>query len=124
MALESRTIDKVFCGEQQSESDHAFCGNASWNGADAGIHWRRTNHHFSYQVKTAGARILMLKGFADPESLVITIAGRELPSVHLSAEGTASLSLPADLPPSANLVLSAPQGSTATPRLVELRLCR
>ncbi len=124
MALEARTIDKVFCGEQQSESDHAFCGNASWNGADAGIHWRRTNHNFSYQVKTDGARTLMLKGFADPESLIVTIAGRELPAVQLSAEGTATLSLSADLPPSATLVLAAPQGSTATPRLVELRLCR
>ena len=115
MALEALTIDKVFCGEQQSESDHAFCGNASWNGADAGIHWRRTNHNFSYQVKTDGARTLMLKGFADPESLIVTIAGRELPAVQLSAEGTASLSLPTDLPPSATLVLAAPQGSTATP---------
>lgn len=66
----------------------------------------------------------MLKGFADPESLIVTIAGRELPAVQLSAEGTASLSLPTDLPPSATLVLAAPQGSTATPRLVELRLCR
>ena len=124
LALEAATVDHIFCGEQQSENDHAFLGPDSWNGADGGQHWRRTGSRFSYQVKTSGARTLMLKGFADPESLVVTIAGRELPAVQLSADGTASVSLPADLPSSATLVLAAPQGSTATPRLIELRLCR
>ena len=36
MALEAQTVDKVFCGEQQSESDHFFSGNGSWNGTDEG----------------------------------------------------------------------------------------
>ena len=124
LALEAATVDHIFCGEQQSENDHAFLGPDSWNGADAGQHWRRTASRFSYQVKTSGARTLMLKGFADPESLVVTMAGRELPAVRLDAEGSASVSLPAGLPSTSTLVFAAPQGTSATPRLIELRLLR
>ena len=123
MELEARTVDKVFCGEQQSESDHFFTGQGTWNGSDNGIHWRRTRDSFSYQVRTTGATTLHLKGFADRQPVVVTLAGQQLPSVHLDGQGQAVVTLPAGLPATATLTLSAvDQGQT--PRISEVRLCQ
>lgn len=123
MELEARTVDKVFCGEQQSESDHFFTGQGTWNGSDNGIHWRRTRDSFSYQVRTTGATTLHLKGFADRQPVVVTLAGQQLPPVHLDGQGQAVVTLPAGLPDKATLTLSAvDQGQT--PRISEVRLCQ
>ena len=123
MELEARTVDKVFCGEQQSESDHFFTGQGTWNGSDNGIHWRRTRDSFSYQVRTMGAATLHLKGFADRQPVVVTLAGQQLPSVQLDGQGQAVVTLPAGLPATATLTLSAvDQGQT--PRISEVRLCQ
>lgn len=123
MALEAQTVDKVYFGEQQSESDHFFSGNGSWNGSDEGIHWRRTRSAISYQVKTDEAKTLRLKGFADRERVVITIDGKALGTVAVDRQGLATLTLPADVKGTVTLTLAAEQGRQ-TPRLIEVRLCR
>ena len=123
MELEARTVDKVFCGEQQSESDHFFTGQGTWNGSDNGIHWRRTRDSFSYQVRTTGATTLHLKGFADRQPVVVTLAGQQLPPVHLDGQGQAVVTLPAGLPATATLTLSAVDKGQ-TPRISEVRLCQ
>ena len=123
MALEAQTVDKVYFGEQQSESDHFFSGNGSWNGSDEGIHWRRTRSTISYQVKTDEAKTLRLKGFADRERVVITIDGKALGTVALDRQGLATLTLPADVKGTVTLTIAAEQGCQ-TPRLSEVRLCR
>jgi hypothetical protein len=123
MELEQQTVDKVFCGEQQSESDHFFSGNGSWNGSDEGIHWRRTRSQFTYQVKADGAKMLRLKGFAEREAIVVSLGDKQLGTVHFDRQGIATIQLPADVKGTLTLSLSAEQGRQ-TPRISEVRLCK
>lgn len=123
MELEAQTVDKVYCGEQQSESDHFFSGNGSWNGSDEGIHWRRTRSQFSYRLKTDGARTLRLKGFADREAIAVSLDGNSLGTVRLDRSGAATLELPAGVQGTMTLTLAAGQGRQ-TPRISEIRLCK
>ena len=123
MELEANTVDKIFCGEQQSESDHFFSGNGSWNGTDEGIHWRRTRTAFTYQVKTDDAKTLRLKGFAERDAIVVTLADKSLGNVNLDRSGTATVQLPAGMKGTVKLSLAAEQGKQ-TPRISEIRLCK
>ena len=123
MELETLTVDKIFCGEQQSESDHFFSGGGSWNGADEGIHWRRTRSQFCYQMKADGAKTLRLKGFADREPIVVSLAGKPLGTVSFDRSGTAAIELPADVKGTVTVGIGAEQGKQ-TPRISEVRLCR
>lgn len=52
MALDSRTVDKVVCGEQQPESDRFIRMEKAHAGADNGVHWRETSGWFAYRMKT------------------------------------------------------------------------
>ncbi|MFN8345410.1 MAG: glycoside hydrolase family 127 protein [Spirosomataceae bacterium] len=52
LALEARTVDKVNCGEQQPEVDHAYKGEKSDSGYDDdGRFWRNTRSYISYQLQ-------------------------------------------------------------------------
>ena len=123
MALEAQTVDKVFCGEQQSESDHFFASQGSWNGADEGIHWRRANGYFAYQVKAGEARTLRLKGFRDRERLTVSIDDQPLGSFTLDQQGMLNVDLPATDKPTVTLKISGDQ-NRPTPRISEVRLVR
>ncbi len=123
MALEAQTVDKVYCGEQQSESDHFFASDQSWNGSDEGIHWRRTRGSFTYQLKTTNAKTLRLKGFADREAIVVSIDDKPLGTLHFDRQGTATIQLPEGLAATATLKICAEQGRQ-TPRISEVRLCK
>ncbi|MBQ3754256.1 MAG: glycoside hydrolase family 127 protein [Prevotella sp.] len=123
MALEAQTVDKVFCGEQQSESDHFFSGNGSWNGSDEGIHWRRTRSQFTYKVKADGAKTLRLKGFAEREGFVVTIADKPLGTLRFNRQGIATAELPAGIGGTVTLAIGSEQGRQ-TPRISEIRLCK
>ncbi len=50
LALESKTIDKINCGEQQSEVDHRYKGEKSDSGYDDTKSWRSTRSYISYQL--------------------------------------------------------------------------
>ncbi len=121
MELEAKTVDKIFCGEQQSESDHFFSGNGSWNGADEGIHWRRTRSAITYQMKADGAKSLRLKGFPDRETIVISIDGKNAGTVRLDRQGKATLPLSEALKGTVTVSLGAEQ-KHQTPRISEVRL--
>ena len=124
MEMEAKTIDKVFCGEQQSESDHFFKANNAWNGYDEGMHWRTARGSFSYQLKAQGANVLRLKGFAAYDRVVVSIDGTVLDTVRLDGQGVALVNLPATLQKeSIMLTLAAEQGKQ-TPRIHEIRLCK
>ena len=124
MELEAKTVDKVFCGEQQSESDHFFMGHGSWNGSDEGIHWRRTRSAFTYQLKAAEAKTLRLKGFADREKIVVSMDGKTIATVAFDRQGIATLPLPTEMN-AANITLSiGAEPGRQTPRISEVRLCR
>ena len=123
LTLEAQTVDKVFCGEQQSESDHFFTSKGSWNGSDGGIHWRRTRGTFTYRMKAVGAKTLRLKGFADREPVRITIGGSEIGTLRFDRNGQAELALPSTVSETVILGLEALQGAQ-TPRITEVRLCK
>ena len=123
MELEARTVDKVFCGEQQSESDHFFTSQQSWNGSDEGTHWRRTRANFAYQVKATEARTLILKGFADRERFNVSIDGTSLGTFNFDRSGQLQIELPQAKSGTVSLQIGA-EGNASTPRISEIRLCR
>ena len=123
MELEQQTTDKVYCGEQQSESDHFFSQQNSWNGADGGIHWRRTRQAFSYQMKTDGARTLRIKGFADRERFSVSIGDKQLGTHSLNRQGMAIIELPESITSPATVTIM-PEQNRQTPRISEIRLCK
>lgn len=51
LALEVKTVDKVNCGEQQPEVDHAFKGEKTESGYDDERFWRRTRSAMSYELQ-------------------------------------------------------------------------
>lgn len=80
MAIEARTIDKVNCGEQQSEVDHLYKGEKSNMGYDDELFWRATRAYFSYQLqnKNLAARYLEIDVMDDfkTENIRIFINGK------------------------------------------------
>lgn len=63
--LNTITIDKVVCGEQQPESDHFIKQENSNTGFSEGLHWREAWGWFSYELKNPDkeAKNLYLKYF-------------------------------------------------------------
>ena len=124
MEMEAKTIDKVFCGEQQSESDHFFKSTGAWNGYDEGMHWRTARGSFSYQLKAQGANVLRLKGFAAYDRVVVSIDGTVLDTVRLDGQGVALVNLPATLQKESITLTLAAEAGKQTPRIHEIRLCK
>ncbi len=124
MQLEAITTDKVYCGEQQSESDHFITNDNAWNGSDEGTHWRRACGWMAYQMKCSEGKTLRLKGFADRERIVVSIDGKELGTVGFDRQGTATLELPAGLDAEKTVVKLAAEPGRQTPRISEIRVCK
>jgi hypothetical protein len=124
MEMEANTVDKVFCGEQQSESDHFFKADNAWNGYDEGMHWRTARGSFSYQLKAQGAKTLRLQGFAAYERVVVSIDGTVLDTVRLDGQGLAVINLPATLQKESITLTLAAEPGKQTPRIHEIRLCK
>ncbi|MBR1505596.1 MAG: glycoside hydrolase family 127 protein [Prevotella sp.] len=123
--LETRTVDKVFCGEQQSESDHFFAASNSWNGSDNGVHWRRTRGVFGYQVKTVGARVVRLSGVGgDRQQLSLTLDGRSLGTVAFDGKKMVEVALPEALTAETAKLEIAAVEEKETPRISEVRLLK
>lgn len=124
MLLEAATTDKVFCGEQQSESDHFFKSSNSWNGYDEGMHWRITRTSISYQMKAQGATTLRIKGFAGYERIVVSINGKQLETIRLNQQGQAEIKLPTAYQNETATITLAAESGRQTPRIHEVRLCK
>ena len=125
MALEKRTIDKVYCGEQQSESDHFFVAEGSWNGSDGGQHWRRARGSFSYQVKAADAKSLRIKTFpGERQQVRISINNQSFGTLQAQPSGLLELEWPKDLRTETATITIAAEQSRETPRIIEVRICK
>ena len=59
--LEQQTLDKLYPGEQQPESDHFYQGEQSEAGVNSGRHWRQSTGWFSYQLNHKGHQNLTLR---------------------------------------------------------------
>ena len=121
---EAQTVDKIFCGEQQSESDHFMASDGSWIGSDGGVHWRRARGSFSYQLKTAEAQTIILKGFAwDRQKISVAVNGTSLGSYNLNREGQIEVALP-QLSSDVMTLTLAPEAGQETPRISEIRVMK
>ena len=121
-ALEASTTDKVFCGEQQSESDHFFMGQGSWNGSDGGTHWRRTRSSFTYKMNATEATKLRISAFRDREPVLLSINGHNLGMFNVGNDGIITTEIPATTG-TATITLTAAE-KNQSPRITEIRLCK
>lgn len=88
LALEAKTIDKINCGEQQSEVDHGYKGEKSDSGYDDTKAWRSTKSYISYQLlnKNKSGKYLDISCTDDSKTDKITILINEKPAQIIAAE--------------------------------------
>lgn len=81
LATEALTVDKVNCGEQQSEVDHNYKGEKSNSGYDDERFWRSTRGYLSYQLqnKNLVAKYLEIEVMDDFKAENIKILINEKP---------------------------------------------
>jgi DUF1680 family protein len=86
LALEAKTIDKINCGEQQSEVDHRYKGEKSDSGYDDTKAWRSTKSYISYQLlnKNKSGKYLDISCTDDSKTDKITILINEKPAPIIS----------------------------------------
>ena len=86
-ALEEATVDVVFPGEQQPESDHFIQSENTNSGVNQGKHWRDATGWFSYQLNDkngdAGKLRIMYFGLDNGRNFNISINGEKLADVSL-----------------------------------------
>lgn len=87
LALEAKTIDKINCGEQQSEVDHGYKGEKSDSGYDDTKAWRSTRSYISYQLlnKNKSGKYLDISCTDDSKTDKITILINEKPAPIIAA---------------------------------------
>lgn len=127
--LESGTIDKVYCGEQQPESDHLVQMEESAAGADNDLHWREAKGWFSYQLKNnlknATKLRIVYKAFKERAANVLVntqVAGSIIPT-NENGLSVLELELPAGTGANALIDLKfVAEKGRITPRIYEVRL--
>ena len=128
-ALDAITTDKVVCGEQQPESDHAVQAEQSRIGDDEGRHWREANGWFSYRMKTREGAASRLHITYLPEfrrDARIEINGQEvgiLTDSRLSDTAVAEIEIPQTMRGEEELTIRISKGvQKVTPHIYEIRL--
>lgn len=130
--LDSKTIDKVACGEQQPESDHFIQFEESNAGSFENIHWREAKGWFSYQMKNKEkkAKVLYIKYLASdkPSIYEISVNGEKLQNLSIDNKPESGIQfILLDIPQSErtkeilDIKFTAIKEHT-TPRIVEVRL--
>lgn len=61
LAVEAMTLDLVYCGEQQPESDHQFKGERTESGLYREQHFRNAKGWFSYVLRNEGSQAKKLR---------------------------------------------------------------
>ncbi len=101
-ALEARTIDLVYPGEQQPESDHFVKSEKSNIGVFNGKHWRDATGWFSYDLKDSKKQAKVLRvmycGNDGGRKFAIYINGQKFKDVVLEAKDEVFYSLDYNLP--------------------------
>jgi hypothetical protein len=123
MELEQNTLDKIFCGEQQSESDHFIKSEWSWNGSDGGVHWRTSRVKFSYKITAENAKKLLVKGFNEGRKILVSVDGKSLGAFDFSKGGQFEAALPEGLPREFSIEFT-PEKDKETARVTEIRILK
>ena len=104
--LEAQTIDQVFPGEQQPESDHFFKGEQTETGVFKDRHWRHARKWFSYELKDENRQASRLRityyGLDKGRNFDILINNTKIASVQLDGSGgdkfyTVDYKIPAEI---------------------------
>ncbi len=105
-ALANATIDLVYPGEQQPESDHFIESENSNSGVNQGKHWRSANGWFSYELRDpkseAGKLRVLYFGLDNSRNFTISINGEKLADVTLDgSKGFGFFSVDYEIPKTA-----------------------
>ncbi|WP_308601240.1 glycoside hydrolase family 127 protein [uncultured Dysgonomonas sp.] len=130
--LDSKTIDKVACGEQQPESDHFIQFEESNAGSFENIHWREAKGWFSYQMrnKDKKAKVVYVKYLASdkPSIYEISVNGEKLQNLSIDNKPESGIQfILLDIPLSEttkeilDIKFTANKEHT-TPKIIEVRL--
>jgi len=124
LALEANTVDKVNCGEQQPEVDHAYAGEKSESGYDDEHFWRRTRSSIAYQLqnKERTGKYVDIRALDDIKSKQVNFLINDKPAEILSADGK-MIRLKADGNELITLKIVAQSGNS-TPRFNQIRLIK
>ena len=87
-ALETKTIDKVNCGEQQPEVGHLYEGKKSFSGYDDDKFWRSTRDYMYYQLlnKNSEGKFLDITTIDELKLDNVEISINEKPAEIISTE--------------------------------------
>ncbi|NDV68549.1 glycoside hydrolase family 127 protein [Dysgonomonas sp. 25] len=129
--LDSKTIDKVVCGEQQPESDHFIQSQDSWTGFIEDIHWREANGWFSYRMKNThrGGKYLYLKYFDIDQARAFDISienqivgSARFEGNHGNNMQVQILEIPEDIDNEFLEIKISGNSNLMTPKIVEVRI--
>ncbi len=135
MELAQRTVDLVFCGEQQPESDHNIKFENSKTSIQNDRHFRRAAGWFSYDLKVkegTATQLMLLTVKNNRVPTAITVNGQLLTAKPVTADAsgdkegleTATYTLPEALQPGTYTVRFAPANGQNTADIYEVRLIK
>lgn len=132
MELANRTVDLIFPGEQQPESDHGIRYEQAETGTRKDRHFRRAKGWFSYnlKVKEEASRLTITTRKGDDAKVAIMLDNETLtvaPTIsQADKEGfiTTSYSLPRKLSAGNYQIRFSPDGTEWTPAIYEVRLLK
>lgn len=130
--LANQTIDLIFPGEQQPESDHGIQYEQAETGTFKDRHFRRAKGWFSYhlKVKEEASRIMITLQKEDRNKVAILLDNEKLTVSPTISEAdkdgfiTLSYPLPQKLNAGSHPVRFVPDGSEWTPAIYEVRLLK
>lgn len=132
MELANRTVDLIYPGEQQPESDHAIRYEQSETGTHRDRHFRRAKGWFSYElkVKDEASQLIITLTPRDKNRLTILLNNEKLDVVPVISNEdkngfiTATYTLPQKLNAGTHPVRFIPDGTESTPAIYEVRLVK
>ncbi|WP_294605955.1 glycoside hydrolase family 127 protein [uncultured Bacteroides sp.] len=132
MELANQTVDLIFPGEQQPESDHGILYEQAETGINKDRHFRRAKGWFSYnlKVKEEATQLMITVRKEDHNKVAILLNNEKLtvsPTISKpDKEGFITLcySLPQKLSAGSYPIRFSPDGTEWTPAIYEVRLLK
>ncbi len=132
-SLKGETIDVIFAGEQQPESDHFIKTNNAYTGNTDGLHWRAATGWFSYQLNNTdlkGNRIKVLIGENNKSNFEVLLNNELVNSLANWSETKDGVlekiyEIPEDLKDSEKIIIKfKAQNDSETAKVYEVRLIK
>ena len=132
MELANQTVDLIFPGEQQPESDHGILYEQAETGINKDRHFRRAKGWFSYnlKVKEEASQLMITVRKEDYTKVAILLNNEKLtvsPTISKPDKEdfiTICYSLPQKLSAGSYPIRFSPDGTEWTPAIYEVRLLK